>query len=56
MFDDAAASTDPDGAASLEEMRDSGEQPEDAGYVEDADADGFRYQRAHALGARDRFV
>jgi hypothetical protein len=56
VFDDAAASTDPDGAAWLEEMRDSGEQPEDAGYVEDADADGFRYQRAHALGARDRYV
>jgi hypothetical protein len=56
VFDDAAASTDPDGAAWLEEMRDSDEQPEDAGYVEDADADGFRYQRAHALGARDRFV
>jgi hypothetical protein len=56
IFDDAAAATDPDGAAWLEEMRDSDEQPEDAGYVEDADADGFRYQRAHALGARDRYV
>ena len=56
VFDDAAGWSDAEGAVWLEEMRDSDEQPEDAGYVEDADADGFRYQRAHALGARDRFI
>lgn len=56
VFDDAATFSDPEGAAWLEEMRDSDEQPEDAGYVEDADADGFRYQRAHALRGRDHFI
>lgn len=55
VFDDAAAVSDLGGAAWLEEMRDSEEQPEDAGYVEDADADGFRYQRAPVLRGRERW-
>lgn len=55
VFDDAAAVSDLGGAAWLEEMRDSEEQPEDAGYIEDSDADGFRYQRAPVLRGRERW-
>ena len=37
----------------LAEQRDSDEQPEDAGYVEDDDGEGFRYERdGGGLGLR----
>src|SRR5215208_2660833 len=49
VFDAAAARTDLSGARWLRDARDSGDQPEDAGYIEDEDADGFRYGRAAAL-------
>jgi hypothetical protein len=46
IFDAAAGRTDLAGARWLREVRDLQERPEDAGYVEDADADGFRYLRS----------
>ena len=45
IFDEAAGRTDLAGARWLAEQRDSDEQPEDAGYVEDDDGEGFRYER-----------
>jgi hypothetical protein len=45
VFDEAAGRTDLAGARWLAELRDSDEQPEDAGYVEDDDGEGFRYER-----------
>jgi hypothetical protein len=45
IFDEAAGRTDLAGATWLAEMRDSEDQPEDAGYVEDDDGEGFRYER-----------
>jgi hypothetical protein len=45
IFDEAAGRTDLAGARWLAEMRDSDDQPEDAGYVEDDDGEGFRYER-----------
>jgi hypothetical protein len=50
LFDEAAGLTDLPGARWLREARDSEEQVEDAGYVEDEDADGFRYLRAAGAG------
>lgn len=54
IFDEAAGRTDLAGARWLAEMRDSEDQPEDAGYVEDDDGEGFRYERdgGHGLGLR----
>ena len=53
IFDEAAGRTDLAGARWLAEMRDSDEQPEDAGYVEDDDGEGFRYERdGGGLGLR----
>ena len=49
LFDAAAGRTDLAGARWLRDARDVPEQPEDAGWVEDEDADGFRYGRAAAL-------
>jgi hypothetical protein len=49
VFDTAAGRTDLAGARWLRDARDSEDQPEDAGYVEDEDADGFRYGRAPVL-------
>jgi hypothetical protein len=49
VFDAAASRADLAGARWLREARDCDDQPEDAGYVEDEDADGFRYGRAAAL-------
>jgi hypothetical protein len=45
IFDEAAGRTDLPGARWLAELRDSDEQPEDAGYIEDDDGEGFRYER-----------
>jgi hypothetical protein len=53
IFDEAAGRTDLAGARWLAEQRDSDEQPEDAGYVEDDDGEGFRYERdGGGLGLR----
>src|SRR5215213_5479975 len=54
VFDAAAGRTDLAGARWLAEMRDSDDQPEDAGYVEDDDGEGFRYERdgGRGLGLR----
>jgi len=53
IFDEAAGRTDLPGARWLAEMRDSDDQPEDAGYVEDDDGEGFRYERdGGGLGLR----
>ena len=41
--------TDLPGARWLRDAGESPDQPEDAGWVEDEDADGFRYGRAAAL-------
>ena len=49
VFDAAAGRTDLAGARWLRDARDSDDQLEDAGYIEDEDADGFRYGRAHAM-------
>jgi hypothetical protein len=45
LFDEAAGATDLPGARWLRDAREMEEQPEDAGYVEDSDEDGFRYLR-----------
>ena len=45
LFDEAAGQTDLAGARWLRDARDSADEPEDTGYVEDEDADGFRYVR-----------
>ncbi len=54
VFDEAAGLADLPGARWLREARDSGDQVEDAGYVEDEDADGFRYMRTAGALPRDR--
>jgi hypothetical protein len=54
VFDAAAGRTDLSGARWLRDARDCADQPEDMGYVEDEDADGFRYGRAAAMRASDR--
>jgi hypothetical protein len=54
MFDEAAGLTDLAGARWLREARDSEDQVEDAGYVENEDADGFRYMRTAGAGRRNR--
>jgi hypothetical protein len=53
IFDAAAGRTDLGGARWLRDARDCDDQPEDAGYVEDEDDDGFRYERAAALRGTD---
>jgi hypothetical protein len=45
IFDEAAGRTDLPGARWLADQRDSDDQPEDAGYIEDDDGEGFRYER-----------
>jgi hypothetical protein len=54
LFDEAAGMTDLPGARWLRDARDSGDQVEDAGYVEDEDEDGFRYLRTAGAGRRGR--
>jgi hypothetical protein len=53
LFDEAAGLSDLIGARWLREARDSDDQVEDAGYVEDTDGDGFRYLRAAAARRGD---
>jgi hypothetical protein len=52
LFDEAAGLTDLIGARWLADARDSADQVEDAGYVEHADDDGFRYLRAAGITRR----
>jgi hypothetical protein len=52
LFDEAAGLSDLVGARWLREARDSDDQVEDAGYVEDGDGDGFRYLRAAGTARR----
>ena len=46
LFDEAAGRTDLAGARWLADVRDADEAPEDVGYIEDDDGEGFRYERA----------
>ena len=52
LFDEAAGLSDLAGARWLREARDADDQVEDAGFVEDEDDGGFRYQRTAAAGRR----
>ena len=52
LFDEAAGLTDLMGARWLADARDSADTVEDAGYVEHADDDGFRYLRAAGITRR----
>jgi hypothetical protein len=52
LFDEAAGLTDLLGARWLRDARDSADQVEDAGYIEHADEDGFRYLRAAGVTRR----
>jgi hypothetical protein len=52
IFDEAAGRTDLAGARWLADVRDADEGPEDVGYVEDDDGEGFRYERAVARQRR----
>ena len=54
LFDEAAGLSDLVGARWLREARDSDDQVEDSGYVEDGDADDFRYLRTAGAGRRGR--
>ena len=49
LFSAASGRTDLAGARWLRDAGEAPEQPEDAGWVEDEDDDGFRYGRAAAL-------
>jgi hypothetical protein len=55
IFDEAAGLTDLAGARWLRDARDSGDELEDTGFVEDADGDGFRYLRTAGAIRRGRF-
>ena len=55
IFDEAAGLTDLAGARWLRDARDSGDELEDTGYVEDADGDGFRYLRTAGAIRRGRY-
>lgn len=48
VFDAAAGRTDLAGARWLADVRDVEDTPEDVGYIEDDDGEGFRYERAAA--------
>ena len=52
VFDAAAGRTDLSGARWLADVRDAEDSPEDVGYVEDDDGEGFRYERAVARQRR----
>lgn len=52
LFDEAAGRTDLAGAHWLRDVRDAEDSPEDVGYEEADDGEGFRYERAVA---RHRF-
>jgi hypothetical protein len=55
LFDEAAGLTDLAGARWLRDARNSEDEIEDTGYVEDEDADGFRYLRTAGAGRRGRY-
>jgi hypothetical protein len=55
IFDEAAGLTDLPGARWLRDARDSADELEDNGYVEDADEDGFRYLRTAGAVRRGRY-
>ena len=55
MFDEAAGRTDLSGAHWLRDVRDAEDSPEDVGYEEADDGEGFRYERAIARQPRHRF-
>src|SRR3954462_10136502 len=46
LFDEAAGRTDLSGARWLRDVRDAEDAPEDVGYEEGDDGEGFRYERA----------
>jgi hypothetical protein len=53
VYDEAAGLTDLAGARWLRDARDAEDELEDTGYVEDEDADGFRYLRTAGATRRD---
>ena len=55
LFDEAAGLSDLPGARWLRDARDSDDEVEDAGYVEDGEADGFRYLRTAGATRRERY-
>jgi hypothetical protein len=55
LFDEAAGLADLPGARWIREARDSDDQVEDTGYVEDGDADDFRYLRTAGAIRRGPF-
>ena len=52
LFDEAAGRTDLSGARWLRDVRDAEDAPEDVGYEEADDGEGFRYERAIARQPR----
>jgi hypothetical protein len=54
LFDEAAGRTDLSGAHWLRDVRDADDEPEDVGYEEGDDGEGFRYERAIARQPRRR--
>jgi hypothetical protein len=55
LFDEAAGLSDLAGARWLREARDSDDEVEDTGYVEDGDGDEFRYLRTAGAVRRGRY-
>jgi hypothetical protein len=55
LFDEAAGRTDLSGAHWLRDVRDAEDSPEDNGYEEADDGEGFRYERAVARQPRHRY-
>jgi hypothetical protein len=55
LFDAAAGRTDLSGAHWLRDVRDAEDSPEDNGYEEADDGEGFRYERAVARQPRHRY-
>src|SRR3954453_544047 len=55
LFDEAAGRTHLSGAHWLRAVRDADESPEDVGYEEADDGEGFRYERAIARQPRHRY-
>ena len=55
LFDEAAGRTDLSGAHWLRDVRDADDSPEDVGYEEADDGEGFRYERAVARQPRHRY-
>lgn len=55
LFDEAAGRTDLSGAHWLRDVRDAEQSPEDVGYEEADDGEGFRYERAVAREPRHRY-